>query len=792
MALVTPSRSRDRWTRTGGRPTHPLVPVVLLALAGAATLVAAALPPAQRVVVVTAAQAAFFAASTAGLLWLRPARPAPWATILVGGVLYTAAWQLLRLGASTTVVVVLCCAAYASIVLLVRCLGGRRADHSGLEWFDVSLLAVAVAAATVHLPELLPPGVLPAVLADQTPTGDRSGAWVAVQSAGTTVMVALGLWVQAGGRRRDAGISLLLVAVAGLVAWHCWNLLLHLRGGYAPGALSDVLVVVGWGALAAAVWHPAHARLGRPSPTERPWVPSSIGTITACVVLGAVPALSVIGAVPLGGTALLVSSIGLAALLVARELVARRNAARAAGDDPLTGLGNRTALLRQVVRHLARPTAPGSLLCLVDVDDFARVNEHLGHQTGDVVLKELGRRLARETAGASAFRLAGDTFAVVVAASPAGEEVEHPVTSRLIRALAEPIAGSDHGAVVEVTVTIGEVVVAPLRPLDLDDPRAVDDEAVAVVQRAELALAQARRTGVRSCRATDDVVAGHQRQRRLVAELTGALARGEVVPHYQAQVDLRTRRPTGVEALARWEHPELGVISPAELLPVAEHLGVLDQVDGAVLRRSLQDLAAWRTAEPRLAHLRVAVNASAASLRRRDVVALVVEALTAAGLPGAALEVEITESASLDDRAGLEETLAELQDLGVAIAVDDFGSGYASMDYLVRFRADTIKVDRSLVRRVGSETGRRMLAALVDLTHDLGAQILAEGAEDDEAVRAVRALGFDLVQGYAHGLPGPAGHVPEALLAMLDELEPDEDGTPAPAAPDEGRASLRS
>jgi diguanylate cyclase (GGDEF)-like protein len=786
MAALTPSRSRDRWAAAGRRPTHPAVPVVLLVLAVAAALVAAALGPAERVLVITAAQTAFFAVSVAALLWLRPPRIGPWASILLGGAVYTVAWQLLRHGGPVELVVVLCCAAYACMVLLVRSLGGRRADHAGLEWFDVSLLAVAVAAATVHLPELLPPGALPAALGHGSPAGDRSSAWVAVQSAGTTVMVALGLWVQAGGRRRDAGMPLLLVALAGLVVWHCWNLLLHLRGGYAPGAVSDVLVVLGWGALAAAVWHPAHARLGRPSPTERPWVPSSIGTITASAVLGAVPALSVLGGVQLRGTALVVSSTALAALLVARELVARRNAARAAGDDPLTGLGNRTALLRQLARHLARPTAPGSLLCLVDVDDFARVNEHLGHQTGDAVLRELGRRLARESAGASAFRLAGDTFAVVVAASPADGDAAHPVTARLLRALHEPIAGSDHVAVVELSVTIGEVVVAPVRLLDLDDPRAVDDEAVAVVQRAELALAQARRTGVPSLRATDEVVAAHQRQRRLVAELAGALARGEVVPHYQAQVELGTGRPTGVEALARWEHPHLGVIAPAELLPVAEHLGVLDQVDAAVLRRSLHDLAGWRAAHPRLAHLRVAVNASAASLRRPDVVARVVEALTAAGLPGAALEVEITESASLDDRAGLEDTLAELQELGVAIAVDDFGSGYASMDYLVRFRADTIKVDRSLVRRAGSETGRRMLAALVALTHDLGALILAEGAEDDEAVCAVRELGFDLVQGYANGLPGPAGHVPEALLLMLDGSS-----TPAPVAPDESRASLR-
>jgi len=251
-----------------------------------------------------------------------------------------------------------------------------------------------------------------------------------------------------------------------------------------------------------------------------------------------------------------------------------------------------------------------------------------------------------------------------------------------------------------------------------------------------------------------------------------------------------------VEALARWEHPELGLIGPGELLPAAEQLGALDQVDDVVLRRALRDLAGWRVEDPALGRLRVSVNASASSLRRADVVERVVGALTAAGLPGEALELEITESASLEHRAGLDATLAELRELGVSIAIDDFGSGYASMDYLARFRVDTIKVDRSLVARADDPACARVLVAVVALTHDLGATVLAEGTEDFEAVAAVRALGFDVVQGYAHGRPAPPALVPGLLRALADVAE-----VAGPAAPPAGaprragsaprRASLR-
>ncbi len=742
--LVTPREAPS------ARRTHGAVPVVLLVLGGLTTAVALALPVTERIQVISVAQVVSCAAGVVGLAWLRPARPVPWLMILLAAASYAAAWHALRLGAPDPVVVVLSCTTYVAIGVLVVTTSGRRADHAGLEWFDIALLAVAVASVTAHLPW----------------AGDPStGTWVALQSAGSVVLLALLRWVVVGGRQSDAGARLLVGVLGGLLAWHLWTLVLAVGGRYAPGAASDVLIVIGWALVAASLWHPYHAHLGRPSPTLHGWVPSSMGTVVALLVLGVTPLLA--AADRAGWT--LGSSVVLGVLLLARELVARRNTARAAGSDPLTGLGNRTALLRALVRHLARPGAHSALLCMVDVVDFARINEHRGHHAGDEVLRAVARRIDLAVAGASVHRLSGDAFAVVVPGALApgqhGESrpVPHPATSALLAALGEPFGITGEAAPVVLSVTIGEAPVVPWGDLDRDDPTAVDDEAVAVVQRAELALADARSRGRTSWRVTRRVVERHQRHRRLVSELEGALARGEVVPHYQAQVDLRSGLPVGVEALARWEHPSLGVLPPAEILPAAEELDLLDGVDAAVLHRALHDLAAWRAAEPALARLRVSVNASASSLRRPDVVDRVVAALTAAGLPGSALELEITESASLEHRTGLEDVLRELRGIGVSIAVDDFGSGYASMDYLVRFQADTVKVDRSLVVRLGQERGHQVLAAVVALVHDLSAQVLAEGTEDEEAVEAVRALGFDVVQGFAHGLPGPACDVPAAL-----------------------------
>jgi len=744
-------------------PRRALAAVV--AVTALLALLGAALPPPGRVAVIAAAQVLGTAAVLAAVRRYRPARPRVWTALLVAAWAYSLAWYALLLAAGPVVVVLLCLAAYTAMGQVVVAITRQPDSLPSIDRLDVALLAVCASAASLHLT-----GALDAA------DGRTVESWVAAQAAGTVVFAATAVWAVVTGRSSAPAVRLLLGVAGGLVLWHLATLALAVEGRYQPGSAVDVLVVPGWGALAAAAWQPSMRVLGRPTaPTDRSF-PGSLAVLAAGLTLGVFPVLGQLGGRPVAPLVLVLATTTTVALLLAREVLVARRATSLADGDPLTGLGNRRSLLRRLTARAADPRSPATLLCVLDLDDFQDVNDSRGSAAGDRVLAEVGRRLVeRAGPGASAYRLGGDEFAVLVPLPGGGADDgaddgaagTSATAARLLAAVAQPV-GSRDGAVV-LRARVGEVLLGPGRPADpgdpgADDPSALFADATAALAEAELALAEARRGEARAVRATEALLSGHRLARDLSEALPAALRAHQLLPHYEPLVQLGTDasadRVRGLEALVRWHHPSLGLLGADRVVPVAERRRLLPAVDLAVLRAALGDCARWRRDVPGWSDLSVAVNASAPSLVHEDLVERVLGELARAGLPGSALTVEITEQALLVDRAGIAARLLELRGAGVRIAADDFGTGFASLDYLISFPLDLLKVDRSLVERAAEPAGRRLLAGVVEVSHALGVSVLAEGVACPADVELARELGFDAVQGFGVGRALPADRVP--------------------------------
>jgi diguanylate cyclase (GGDEF)-like protein len=752
-----PVRGRSGWSARGTTAPGPLSAVAGATLA--LTALAALVPPAGRIGVVAAVQVLGSAAVVAAVRRHRPARPGVWWSMLVAADAYSLAWWCVVVDAGPAPVAVFCLGAFVAMARLVVLVAREPDTRTAVDRLDVALLAVCASAAALQLTGALSgdgPGL--------TATTDT---WVAAQAAGTVVFSTTGVWAVVTGRSAPASVRLLVVVATGLVLWHASTLATALTGTYRPGAAVDVLVVPGWGALVAAAWQPTMRALGRPvAPAGRSF-PGSLAVLAAALTLGVLPVVGPAVGSPVHPAVLALATTSTVVLLLVREVVVARGASRLAASDPLTGLGSRRALVQALGARLTDPASGPALLCVVDLESFQDVNDTRGHVVGDRVLEELGRRLAAAAGPqASSYRIGGDEFAVLVPRSdaPAPGAAPSEETRRLLDAIAEPLPAP--GGVVRLRARAGEVDLddaGDRAPVDPDDDAAVQASAAGQLGHAELALAEAGRRGARAVRATPQLLATHRGERALAEQLPTALTDGQVVPHYQALVGLGpapgTDRVAGFEALARWYHPSRGVVGAEQLVPVAERLGVLGDLDDAVLRAALGDCARWRAGVPGLEEVAVWVNASAASLLREDLAERVAAELEAASLPGGALVLEITENAWLTDRAGIAARLLELQSGGVRIAVDDFGTGFASLDYLVSFPVDALKVDRSLVERSAEPACARLMAGIVAVTRDLGVSTLAEGVGTLEQVESARALGFDTAQGFVFGRPVPASEV---------------------------------
>jgi diguanylate cyclase (GGDEF)-like protein/PAS domain S-box-containing protein len=434
---------------------------------------------------------------------------------------------------------------------------------------------------------------------------------------------------------------------------------------------------------------------------------------------------------------------------VTDRMKAEHELERQALHDPLTGLPNRGLLLdrlEQALRTSRRLATPLALL-VMDLDRFKEINDTFGHPAGDLLLDEVADRITsdlRETDTVA--RLGGDEFAVILpGADQAGAGW---VAQKIITALQRPfeIEGDAH----EISVSIG-IAVSPQHGEDVET----------LLRRADIAMYVAKRTPGGSAVYAEEQDPEGSNQLALSAELRHTLEADELQVVYQPIVGIVEGEVMRVEALARWRHPSRGLVAPGEFIPLAERSGLMKSLFSRVLAMTLAQCAAWRQAD---LPLQAAVNLSIRNLLDPELPRVVGQALERAGIPPGWLAFEITETMLMAEPNRVLRTLAELRDLGVQLAIDDFGVGYSSLAYLQRLPAYAVKIDRSFVSRMTRDHGSAEIVKLItNLGHELGMKVVAEGIEDQATYDACAAVGCDSAQGYFVGRPMVATAIPAWL-----------------------------
>ncbi len=442
---------------------------------------------------------------------------------------------------------------------------------------------------------------------------------------------------------------------------------------------------------------------------------------------------------------------------VSRDITQRKQADAQieflAHHDPLTGLPNRLLgkdRMEVVIRRVGRGKGKAALLFL-DLDHFKKVNDSLGYPIGDELLKLVAARLREclhETD--TLCRQGGDEFLILMGDIREAEAAS--LTAETILAcLGHPfvVDGQD----LYMSASIG-IAVYPDDGADFDT----------LFQRADIAMYHAKEMGRNAYRFfAEQMNADSSEYLGLRNGLRRALERNELLLHYQPQVDLRSGRVIGVEALVRWNHPEFGIVPPGRFIPVAEESGLIVPIGTWVLNEACRQAAAWRDAG--LTGLVMAVNLSAAQFKRGDLLQIVTDALAASALRPDLLELELTESILISDTAKVLATVDQLKELGVKLSIDDFGTGYSCLAYLKRFRVDRLKIDQSFVRHITTDPNdAAIVQAIVQLARSLGLRTVAEGVETEPAMHALAALGCDDAQGYYFAKPMKASEAEDFLL----------------------------
>ncbi|QOZ37547.1 bifunctional diguanylate cyclase/phosphodiesterase [Bradyrhizobium sp. CCBAU 53421] len=410
-----------------------------------------------------------------------------------------------------------------------------------------------------------------------------------------------------------------------------------------------------------------------------------------------------------------------------------------AQHDALTDLPNRVLLKEWMEQALsgARSGGPSLAVLMLDLDRFKEVNDTLGHPAGDALLKSVAARLRRCVSDTTLVaRLGGDEFAVIDYVSDPVAEAG-VLAERIRKALSEPIDLGDHR--VTTTTSIG-IAIAPRDGTSPDE----------VLRSADLALYSAKSGGRGSFRFFElELDRQLQTRRSLERDMRSALANGEFELHYQPFIHVASGETCGFEALLRWHHPERGMVSPAQFIPLAEETGLIVPLGEWVLRTACAEAAKWPD------DLKIAINLSPVQFRSPELVPVIVHALASAGISPDRLELEVTETAIIQDSEAVFAALSQLHDLGVRIALDDFGTGYSSLSFLQRFPFDKVKIDRSFVSELSGATdeSRRIARAIVRFAVSLGKTTTAEGVETREQLDILRADACVEVQGFHFSPP---------------------------------------
>ena len=631
----------------------------------------------------------------------------------------------------------------AGLVLLVRAQLARVRTSLWLDGLVGGLGAAALLGAAVLRPVLSMTGGSTAVVLTNLayPVGDLALLTVLI------LVFNLHAW------RPGRSWWLLAAAPATLLVVDSVYLLQASSGTYVDGGLTDLGWPLAFVALGLAAWtRPPERRAAREGRASLA-VPATLSVASTGVLFwGAVQTLPLVVCV-LGLAAVLLASIRLlVALVETRRLVEARLEAR---TDDLSGLPNRRKFVEEMNCRLA-VGAPRLTVMIVDLDRFKQVNDSLGHPVGDDLLRIVGARLKERLDATTTFvaRLGGDEFAVLVdgddlpLALRIGEEVR--------AAVSEPAVLS--GLTLSIDASIG-IAFAPAQGTTWD----------ALMSRADAAMYVAKnsRTGVEAYVGKRDE--GGIDRLALLAELRQALGSHELELHYQLVHRVSDGQVSSAEALIRWQHPTRGLLAPAEFLPIAIEAGLSRAVTDEVLRIATQQARVWADAGFDIA---IAVNLTEADLADPLLVGRVATACDTAGLPTSLLRLELTETIASSVAHDAVVQLAALRERGHDLLLDDFGTGFSSLASLRDLPLDEVKLDRSFLRDLTLGSGTAMVGATIDLAHQVGLRLVAEGVETDDVLDMLRAMGCDSVQGYLLHRPASSAEVSRVLLDMVPDATP--------------------
>lgn len=617
---------------------------------------------------------------------------------------------------------------------------------------DGTVVALATGAATIVASHELDPMIYG--------RGPLEALYAAAYPVGTVMLAVLTVCGLVVVRFRvDRVWTLLLLAFVVMSVGQVLYALRSADGSFRFGTWLDAVYTAGPVLVAVAAWtRPSRAAAPRSTSS------STVMGLTAAATLGCLLVL-VVDEPTQPAIADWLAAAGIVAAVVRTVLFVRQDhlldvRTHQALTDPLTDLPNRRALLDLLESTVAQ--GGEAVLLLMDLDRFKNVNDTLGHSAGDLLLRQVATRLSTTCPeGAVLARLGGDEFAVLVTADPA---TSLALAEQLRSVLEEPITLLGHRLAISGSVGLATTADLP----DEGAPTSLATGASELLRRADVALYGAKKLagGVALWEPASDDAA--QALLTLVSDLRGALvSTDQIVVHLQPQCDLAAgHRPLAMEALVRWQHPQLGMLWPDRFLGAASDAGLLSKITDVVLEQSLLAIAAMSRDGHRIP---VSVNLAASDLQDPRFASRVAQALDRHRVAPELLRLEVTETVVMQDSARAIRTLSLLRGIGVGISLDDYGTGLSSLAYLRQLPVDELKIDRSFVANMlADRTNRLIVRSTIDLAHGLGLTVVAEGVEDAETVAALADMGCDLVQGYLTGRPSAladlALHPPQEVV----------------------------